>query len=319
MDGHFALTMRARVQLRASAVFRDEIDAFSAGEEPVDLLFQVRRARLLFIGNLPQHDLLLYLQLGLGPSDIDGENPIPLRDWVVAYNRWPSLSFRFGQMKVPYSRERLMSSSALEFTDRTVVNAAMNLDRDVGAQVYSNDVLGLGGRLAYQAGVYNGEGRNEVNLGTGLLYAARASLQPFGEFPDTLSQADLVRSAEPRLSLGLAAAANRASLKENGTFGDALTVPHDTDHGAADVLFKWRGLSVHAETLARSERAVVDGEPTTPELWGWMTQVGYVTPWFSEVAVRFAEVRPLRAPDDTLYGGPTVTVGHYFREHDLKL
>ena len=138
-DKSFSLTLRGRVQLLASGSFRDD------PEHPRDLGFAVRRARLLITGDLPQHDLLLYLQLGLGPSDIEGELPVPLRDWVVAWTRLPSLSLRAGQMKVPYSRERIMSSSALEFVDRTIVNAELNLDRDIGLQLYSNDLGGFVG------------------------------------------------------------------------------------------------------------------------------------------------------------------------------
>ncbi|MCB9669123.1 MAG: hypothetical protein H6734_06610 [Alphaproteobacteria bacterium] len=310
--------LRSRVQLRAS-VRTPGVDDLA------DIAFQVRRARLVLRAKVPDDHLDLYLQFGLGPSDVEGDAPFPLRDWVVTWNRASFASVRLGQMKVPFTRERLISSSALQLVDRSAVNAELNLDRDIGAQVYSNDLVG-DGHVTYQLGIYQGEGRNRLNDGTGLLYVGRVQLQPFGGFEGSLTEADLTREDRLRVSFGAAIAHDDRARRTRATHGHLLEGRYDTDHASVDVMLKWRGWSLQAEGASRQVRvdtAPPDGveEDAPTDAVGAMAQLGHVLASGYEVAGRVAMLTGIPEglnPHTTLRTG-TLAFGRYLHAHDLKL
>ncbi len=78
--------------------------------------------------------------------------------------------FRFGQMLVPFGRERLVYERDLQFTGRSINNMATTLGRDVGGTLYGNF-----GVFAYALGLFAGGGRNvperyiPAKLGTPML------------------------------------------------------------------------------------------------------------------------------------------------------
>lgn len=323
-DELFSLMLRGRVQTRAT--WRD-----GDGTDP-DILFQIRRARLVLLGDLRDHDISLYVQLGLGASDIERDLPVPLRDAVVTWSGARDASVRAGQMKVPFSRERIISSSALQLADRSAVNAELNLDRDVGIQLYSSDLLGLGSRVAYQAGVYGGEGRNRAAPGTGMLYAGRIQVQPLGAFPDSMLEADLSRSSTPRLSLGVAGAINRDTRRVRSTHGAFLPEgwSFDTHHAAGDLLFKVSGFSLQAEAIWRGARLAQEPSTETGEELeaplprtglGWFVQSGYVLENGLEFAGRVSMLVPSDEDESAMVSRRDVSLalGRYMRQHDLKL
>jgi len=328
-DDRFALTIRGRVQTRATWRSNPREPGVVEEEqpEPRDIFFEVRRARLVLLGDLPDQNLQLYLQLGLSSGDLDNERPVPLRDAVVTWTPLRDLNVRVGQMKVNYSRERVISSSALQFADRTIVNAEFNLDRDIGMQLFSNDLFGLGGRLAWQLGVYNGDGRNRAGTGTGLLYVARLQFNPTGAFPDALVEADLSRSRRARLSLGVTGARHPRAERERTNQGALIeTGPTGATHLGADLLLKVAGFSLQSEWLSRTfDTATVffdqPDPPAGPRVgMGAFVQAGYVFRRGLEIAARYARIWP--GNDNSalvVRDSPAVALGQYFLRHDLKL
>ncbi len=316
--GDFALTLRGRVQTRASFS-----NARVVGD-PDDISFQIRRARVVLLGDTPAQHVQLYIQLGFGARDLDLEREVPLRDAQVIWTGLRDASLRVGQMKVPFNRERLVSSSALQFADRSIVNAELNLDRDVGVQAFSNDLFGWGGRLVYLAGVYGGAGRNRTDQGTGLLYVARLQFNPLGPFKDVLSEADLLRSPRPRLAIGLAAGYHPQARRLRTTHGALFAEgPRSTTHGAVDLALKWAGWSLTGEVLARRTRQAEGDGPGASAL-GAMGALGHVFANRAELAVRWAHLRPL--PGEPAEQSQVVAkhhltagVGYYFAGHNLKL
>ena len=63
-------------------------------------------------------------------------------DAVVKYKATKNLEFWFGQTKLPGNRERVISSQALQFVDRSLVNSRFNIDRGSGIQFRSHHKLG---------------------------------------------------------------------------------------------------------------------------------------------------------------------------------
>jgi phosphate-selective porin OprO/OprP len=319
-DGRFALKIRGRAQIRAAAVF---------GDTDESVTFLLRRFRLVFSGHLFHSDVRYYFQLGMAPLDMEPDLLIPVRDAYLTYAGLRDLQVRAGQMKVPFSRERVVSSSALSFADRTIVNAELNLDRDMGVQVFANDLFGLGGHVGYALGVFGGNGRNRPNADTGLLYVARLEAFPFGPMEDAYSQSDFVRSSSPRLAIGAAAAFNQGSRRARSTHGATLSGAFDYVHFAVDMMLKVAGFSLEAEFLSRrATRATTEGDedgmPVTLHAlnaMGWFAQASYLfTPEF-EVSARYAEVI---ARDDATYPLPfprdlAAAFSWYPAKHDLKL
>lgn len=326
-NGDTELNIRARVQVQG-AVEENAPDA-SGERAPVDTSFLVRRMRLLFQGYVLERRVRYYFQLGFSTRDMEPDLLVPVRDAFVEWLDVRDASVRAGQMKVPFSRERMISSSALELVDRSNVNAEMSLDRDVGVQLFSRDLLGAGGHLRYNAGVFGGDGRNRIADRAGLLWAARVEALPFGDFDDYVG-ADLEHSHKPGLSIGFATAYNQSTNRTRSTISDTYTTGTvDYRHAVADVHFKWRGFSVLAELHYRKADRPIVGEKKDASgklvterarsAMGYVVQVGAPLAKHWDLALRYGEVRPLDGDvvhrDREIGGG----IGFFPKGHNLKI
>lgn len=330
-DGRFSLTTRLRGQLLLTTTLEDGADA------AVDL--ELRRARVTFQGVVFDPHLRYRLQLAIAPRDmgwvggVDGHpTRSPLLDWYLESRHLRELNVRAGQFVTNYSRERTISSGALQLVDRSISNAEFNLDRDIGIELRSNDLGGLG-ILRYYAGVSIGEGRDSLaEADAGFLYYGRVEVLPFGLFDD-YEQGDLTRSTQPRLSLGAAYAFLDDGHMDRGILGRAPADGGTTDfhNFTGDLMFMWAGLSVEAEFMwregTRNPGGATDqtGAPIPVAAprngFGTFVQIGYLLPDIPvELAVRWSLVAPLGAGSalgerEELGGG----INWYLHGHALKL
>jgi hypothetical protein len=328
----FSLQLRARIQYQVALSSPTDPAVEAGASEVLTTESQIRRFRLVLAGHAFKPELRYYIQLGLATRDMESDLLVPLRDAYITWQPHRDLGVRFGQMKVPYGQQRVVSSSALQFVDRSIVTGEFNLDRDVGVYLMSEDFLGLGGRLMYQAGVFGGRGRNRTGGPNAALPVFRVQVNPFGSF-DHLVEADLSRGEQPRLALGLSGAYNLASNRTRSTHGGVYTAGNFSFwHAGADLHFKWRGLSVLSEFFHRqANEAQLTSEPTpgrpvtdfSRSGRGYFVQAGYMLPFPLEIAARYGEIRPSRtnAPEARFQvqrelGG---AVSYYFAEHALKL
>jgi len=315
-----------RLQLRGRIQPRFTTSVPEGGDVMNEMI--IRRARLAFNGRFLDA-WELYLQLGFSVQDNEADNYNPLRDATMTYAGLRDLVVRAGQMKVPFDRQRVTSSSALEFADRSIAVTELTLDRDVGVQFFSEDVGGLGGILGYNVGLFGGDGRNRRAENAGLMWVARIWTSPFGEF-DPNVEASFDRKQEFRLALGVAAAQNFQSVRSRST--SAATYDFSTfdyTHLTADLTIKYRGLFFLSEFLYReadrpSNTQVVDGVDVTEYSrsgYGFFAQAGYLWTDHLETAARYGELHPLRQTDPTFTGQREVggAVSWYFLRHDLKV
>ena len=334
-SGDFKLQLRGRMQAQALAVIPGE----NSSAERQNALF-IRRARIQLKGEFPWK-LSFVMQLAFAPLDMEAHEPNVLRDLYAGWAPLRDLSLRFGQMKVPFDVQRVVSSSSLQFVDRSLVVAELNLDRDVGLVAYSDDFLGLGQRLRYALGVFGGDGRNRIGTNVGLLYVGRIRYAPLGPIDDKI-EGDPDRDRRPRLAFGVAAARNVATNRPRSTTGTPYSLD-DTrvsyTHATGDVNFKWYGVSLLSSiywrqadlqidpatgSMTAAHNGLVDGTSVTEYSrsgWGWFVQAGgYVTDWL-ELAARYGELRPL-GPTDPRFtrqreiGG---SLNFMVQKHDLKL
>lgn len=327
-DDSAHLNIRARIQVQAFAETKPE-DPKTPESERADIGFMVRRLRLAMQGHVYSNDVRYYLQFGFAPRDQETDLLVPVRDAQIIWTGLRDLNVRVGQMKVPFNRERVISSSSLGLVDRSNVNAELNLDRDIGVMVQSRDLFGLDHMLRYNLGVFGGDGRNRTTPNTGLLYVGRIEIAPFGKFDDDYSESDFSQSTKPRMAMGFSAGYSESTPRARATSGDTFKAGTvDYRHGAADIIFKWRGLSAQSEVLFRRasvttlQRVQSDGTLLTESprsAWGVMAQVGYLFGGAWEPVLRYGEVRPLNGSkvvrDREIGGG----LSYYFHKHDLKI
>ncbi len=295
-DPSLSLTVSSRAQ------FRGTVTAPPTGDAQTDL--SVRTLRLIVSGHTFSTDVRYYVQLALAPQDFEQGNPSPLFDAWAQFTQLRDLQVRVGQFFVPFDRARTVREATLQLVDRQQVVRELSLDRDAGVELSSRDLFGLGGRLQYALGFFSGEGRNRTGGGAGFLYVARLQVSPFGAFDDNV-EGDLERRAAPRLAIGVAGAYNQSATRAQSTLGATLTHgAFDYYHAAADLHFKWRGLSLLAEALWRGASAPshVDGAVTAWSRagYGYLVQAGVMLGPRFEVVARWDELAAVTVTDPAL-------------------
>lgn len=320
------------LNLSSRAQFRGTLTLPAQGDPQTDL--SIRTLRLILSGHAFSPDVRYYLQLALASQDYEQGNASPLFDVWAQYTAVRDLQLRVGQFFVPFDRARTVRELGLQFVDRQQVVREFSLDRDVGVELSSRDLFGLGGRLQYALGVFSGEGRNRLGGDAGFLYVARLQVSPFGSFDDNL-EGDLDRRASPRLAIGVAGAYNQSSTRALSTLGATFTHgAYDYLHAAVDLHFKWHGVSLLAEGLWRgastsSHGYVADGRAGTEWSragYGYLAQVGVMLGARVEAVARWDHLVAITDTDPTLRTlastrgrelGAGVNV--YFNGHAYKL
>lgn len=294
-DGSSAMTVRARLQMR---------DTITSASETTNEL-SIKTARLITNGHIFTPDLRYYVQVAFGAGDFETSSPSPLFDAYIEYALDRDLQIRAGQFFVPFDRARTIREFALQLADRPLVIGELNLDRDVGLTLQSQDLFGLDGRLAYALGIFGGAGKNRVGGEPfGFLYVGRFSYRPFGAFDDDV-EGDLERLQKPRFAVGVAGAYNQKTQRQRSTMGTTFKVDgFNYTHAAGDMVFKYAGLSFLGEVIYRqaskdSRKGTFDDEDVTEwsrSGWGYVVQAGMMLTSMVEVAARWNQ---LFAMDDT--------------------
>lgn len=284
------------------------------GTRETEAALEVRRARLKATGHTFGVHNKYFVQLAFSPKDlqlVDGRpTKSPIFDWILTFDHLRDLSVRVGQYRVPFSRQRRVAIGSLALVDRSVVNAEFNLDRDVGFDVFSDDIAGLD-RLRYSVGVFTGEGRDAYTLDAArLLYVGRFEVLPFGVFED-YDETDWSREPRPRVALGAAYAFVDHAARDRGVLGTAPVDGGTTDIHAVtgDIVLRSAGVTLLAEahwrrgrrnlgrlTVADPDTGVELPAPGLPARngTGWFAQASWLLPRGIpvELAARYGQVLP---------------------------
>ncbi|MEZ4453117.1 MAG: porin [Nannocystaceae bacterium] len=332
-DGRWALRASLRTGVQATVVHPNAAGTTTqAGAE-------LRRLRVVLSGHALGKHNRYFFQLGFAPRDRghDGEKSryTPLLDAYVDFTYLRDLTLRVGQCRPQYNRERLILDINPLLIDRSIANAEFNFDRDLGLDLRSDDLLGLG-LMRYYAGVFLGRGRDPRGVGVpGFLYVARVEFLPLGIFDD-YDSADLSRERRLRVAFGGAYAFHDRARNDRGVLGTPPADGGTTDYHNAtvDLLVKYAGLYLEAGLLWRRGRRhpgdAVDERgvplPIAPARSGngWFVQASYLLPRTRlEPALRYAEVRPLGVLEATTSLTPRSELGGglnvYVHGHDLKV
>ncbi len=195
-----------------------------------------------------------------------------------------ALMLDVGQFKVPYSLLELTPESDLQFAMPAQISRVA-LGRDRGLQLSGEIDAGSNVWLAYQLGVFNGEGANALeNTDSKFMYAARFEIAPLG--PLSMGEADLEKS-DIRFGLSGGFVYIPSVARQDLGKGD-LEAKEWRYNGALRLKFK--GLSLRGEYLG-AKVDLKDPEAGSAAAAGskdykryaFYAQAGYVLPfpWFN--------------------------------------
>jgi phosphate-selective porin OprO and OprP len=322
---NFMSKFRFRIQNRFTYETEDR-DKLKA--ESID--FAVRRLRLRYDGHALDPRLLFRLQLSFTRGDMDYDRtvfPNVLRDAAVGWRLTDRTTLWYGQTKLPGNRQRIVSSGAQQFVDRSLLNATFNIDRDLGGQIHHR--FGGAKPVLLKLAISNGEGRATENKDNGLAYTARLEWLPLGSFKDDgdYFESDLAREISPKISIGGVYSLNKKTTRSGGQIGrqfNTAGLHRDLETWFADFILKYRGYSFSSEYAKRSttDPVFTDGTSQVTIYKGQALnlQSGYLMDSNFEVSMRFTQ---LWAAAETLLGDNdrrqyTVALSKYLTGHKVK-
>lgn len=311
-DSSFSINFRFRIQNRVGVAAED--DNLSNITETD---FRVRRMRLRAEGFMLNPRLTYNFQLSFTRADQDWDNsgvPLVLRDAMINYDVTKHFRIGMGQGKLPGNRQRVVSSGDIHFTDRSIVNGAYTLDRDIG--LFSTYRLNLGKMpfVLLKGAITAGEGRgiantkefsNTVLPNGGLAYTGRIEFLPLGEFTNRgdYFEGDVEREKEPKISIAATYHYNDRAIRTQGQLGKALYATRSFVGTNLDFLFKYGGWALSGEYISRSMdkgQNAITKRTASDSVYvlvgsGINTELGYTFKNMWEVVGRYAVTTPDKA------------------------
>lgn len=322
-DSILSVNIHFRIQSRFGYISQNLQSVF-----PGSFDIGIRRARLSLDGHLYSKKWTYLLQINFAKRDLEedntGVNHI-LRDAMIWYEAWKGMKIGLGQGKLPGNRQRIISSGALEFTDRSIVSNAYNLDRDAGLFANQSMMIGKVG-INIKTALTSGEGRNAGVTDKGLATTGRIEILPFGKFTgqNDMEEADIEVEKKPKLCIAAVAHYNDLAKKTLGTTGSNLPTPRYLHAYMADLLFKYYGFSLSSEYLYRGVNNPFmnfnkPGYFVTGN--GLNTQLSYCFENNTNLAFRYAITKPddqlvNLTPHQKQYG---MCVTKFIHRHKLKI
>ena len=208
-----------------------------------------------------------------------------------------------GQFKVEYNRERVDSSGAQQFVERSIVNRPFTIDRQTGPSVRGRLFAGSLADSRYAFGVFTGTGRGGgVDENRRPMYVGRWQWN-FLKRDLPYSQSEVARRKEPAASLAFGAVSNIGEYTRFSSGGGGQLPGFESGDSDRYKLTQYlgefalhgRGLSIQAEY--HWKRIEDREENQTTQFDGWYAQAGYFPheafsgfPEPLEIAVRVARV-----------------------------
>lgn len=323
-DSLYKLNIRFRMQNRVSFNHK------GPGENAID--GQIRRLRLRLDGYVGNPKFTYALQLSFAPGDVgaihEGNNINIIRDAVAFYSPNEHWSIGFGQTKLPGNRQRVNSSGALQFTDRTINNARFNIDRDFGLQVYYLRPVADHFTYNIKTAISTGEGRNfTANDDLGLAYTAKLELFPGGYFTKggDYFEGDLMREKVLKTMISVAYQFNDDAKKTQGTLGSLMSYKTDLQSLLADFIMKKNGFAFMATYMNRTTKDPLLSYATDQTFvfagHGFDLQTSYILPKDVEIMGRYSNQQMVTSLKNLYPDTEQISAGvtKYLREHAFKL
>ncbi|TPG41615.1 OprO/OprP family phosphate-selective porin [Flavobacterium pectinovorum] len=324
-DNKFLFQLQSRLQFRFSTPNDQDPLTYDDYSQAKETTFKINRARLKVGGHAFEPWLKYYWEYELSQSN--------LLDFRLMVEKWEWLSFKAGQWKVEFSRERFISSGEQQTVDRSLINRPFTADRQMGVEVYGH-LKGKGiADFNYWAAALTGTGRgNTTNDDNNLMYFGRAQWNFLGRFLD-FEGSDINFHEKPTPIIAFSALTNRSpytrfsqsgggSLEgyENGAPGQ-----YRVNQWNLESAFMYRGFSWQSEWHTKEITDKLNDDKTTT-LKGYYVQAGYFFhnafewwPQHLEMAGRHAAYRPDNSIRQNLQNETTVAFNWFFKGHKNKL
>lgn len=321
-DGRWFANVDLRAQLRYTMT--DVDDTSASGSSGRDDEAELNRARLKIGGYVFRPSITYYYEHELTA-------PTRVLDLRVTFELEEWLELRVGQWKIPFSRERIDSSGAQQFVDRSLANEFFTLDRQRGVAAMGRVLAGRPADFSYSVGLYAPLGRGGKGSYEDPLLLARGQWNVLGRVLD-FSQSDIDYRAQPAAAVAVAGARYRGpytAFSSSGGgqldgFSPGARDQYDVEQWLLETAWQHDGLSWQQEWHHKRVRDTVAGETT--KLNGGYVQGGLFphTAWASlprslEIALRYAWVDPNDARAGDRQTETTVAVNWFFRGHRNKV
>ncbi|RYJ43366.1 OprO/OprP family phosphate-selective porin [Flavobacterium beibuense] len=324
-DNKFLLQIQGRLQLRLSTPGDQDPVTYDDYLTENKTAFKINRARLKIGGHAYEPWLKYYFEYELSQSN--------LLDFRIMLEKWEFLSFKAGQWKVEFTRERFISSGEQQMVDRSLINREFTLDRQQGLEVYGH----LKGKgildFNYWAATLTGTGRGSTtNDDNNIMYFGRAQWNFLGREVG-FEGSDLEFHEKPAAYVAFAVATNQSPYTRFSQAGGGyLTSFEDGEPGQYRVnqtnlesAFLYKGFSAQTEWHHKDIIDKLNGNATT-QLRGYYVQGGYffhyLFDWFPkkmEIAARYAEFKPDTDLPENLQTETSIACNWFFHGHKCKL
>jgi phosphate-selective porin OprO/OprP len=323
-DGSFRLNVGGQIQFRYIADFRDA----AGGNDDFDGGFVTRRTKLQFDGNIVNADWTYKV---VGAFDRDGGS-FGLEDAWVAYSFGNGWKAQWGQFKLPFLREELVSSRRQLAVDRSVANEIFNQDYSQGVQL-SYDDLDWRFAAAFSDGFAS---RNTdfptstAGPATGLgSFTSEADYAFTGrfefKFQGDWKQAEDFTSEQGAPFFAMVGAA--AHYQQDANSGAATDVDNNYLGYTADISLEGDGWNLFGAFMGRhldgrnSLAARPPSDLSSADDFGWVVQGGFRVAKETELFARYDGVKldsnTITSGKDT-FNFLTVGVNQYYAGHAAK-
>lgn len=326
-DRLFELAIGFNLQARFTSFDFDAVPGATADADE----FRIRRFKLYFTGHAFDPKLTYRVQLAF--ENVNNTRLL-LDDAFVNYKFVDEIAAQMGQSKTPYSRDELYNDGVIQFQERALAVETFKPGRDAGAGILGSI---FGGKLAYVAAVFGGDGQNTLRASQGVMPMLRLVANPLGKITPASGETDLECSKDPALSFGVDGFTNTLRKLTDVAF-ELNTVNYASVTGwlgrnialfttgedvfvesaSADVQFKWMGFSAQAEYFAGHAEGNTSGVRVRAN--GWYGQAGYfVLPGKVDVAVRYSVVDYNMGAPHNENSVVTAATDWYIKRNNVKL
>lgn len=324
-DNKFLFQLQSRLQFRFATPYDQDPLTYDDFNQDNQTAFKINRARLKVGGHAFEPWLKYYWEYELSQSN--------LLDFRIMIEKWEWMSFKIGQWKTEFTRERFISSGEQQMVERSILNRPFTTDRQQGVEIYGH-LKGKGiADFNYWVAALTGTGRgNTKNDDQNLMYFGRAQWNFLGRTLD-FEGGDLEFHEKPTAIIALAGVTNRSpytrfSQAGGGSlegFEEEKPGQYRVNQYNIESAFMYRGFSWQSEWHHKNIIDRVNNNQLT-RLRGYYAQAGYffhtIWPWVPkhlEMAGRHAVYRPDKNFKDNLQRESTVAFNYFFKGHKNKL
>ena len=324
-DNKFLLQIQSRLQFRFSTPDDQDPLTFDDFNDGNMRLFKINRARLKVGGHAFQPWLNYYWEYELSQSN--------LLDFRIMIEKWKWLSFKVGQWKVEFTRERFISSGEQQMVERSLINRPFTVDRQQGVELYGhlkgNGVLDFN----YWTAVLTGTGRGgRENDDKHAMLFGKMQWNFLGRKLE-FEGGDLEIHEKPAGVIAVAAVTNRSPYTRFSQAGGGSLEGYENGQPGQyrvnqiniETAFMYQGFSWQSEL---HQKEIIDNlnNGSSTLLQGYYVQGGYflheALAWWPkkmEIAVRHAGYRPDSKVKEQSEIETTFTLNYFFNGHKNKL